>query len=232
MKINTTRANIPLTQREYDRLVEDKYTINLSNRLTTKQIKKRIAERKQFNTARSVLKWAVIPFIAFMLLIVASLFPNHSEANYIPDEYRYYWVDNFQDYARAVRKETCYRVWTKILWKVTEEQIKHCTTVNTLITAIESNYMKSNRCIKNNNCKWLKGWQNWRYWFMKFNSLYEQNLYFAEKWFTYHYKKSLHTLVYWYRQKDWSYKFGWTYTQQNTYYTFLRNKYYKVYNNL
>jgi len=235
IKINKNTAWLPLSQKEYDRLIENKNTINLSNRLTTKQILRKRDIRKAKRDVLPILKLVLWAVIIFSIIILGNLFKTPVNANYevIPDEYKYYWVDNFQDYARAIRKETCYRVWKKVLWdNLTVKQVKHCATTNTLITAIESNYMKSNRCIKDNNCKWLKGWSNGKYWFMKFKNLYEQNLYFAEKWFKYHYKKSLYTLVYWYRQKDGSLKYGWTYTQQDTYYNFLRSKYNRVYKSL
>jgi hypothetical protein len=98
----------------------------------------------------------------------------------------------------------------------------------TLINAYESGFGTSNRCINNNNCMGLKWWSNWSYWFLTFNSRYEWNLYFAEKWFTYHYKKSLHTLIYWFRQAGWEYRYWWSYTDQETYYVFLKNNYYRV----
>lgn len=167
--------------------------------------------------------------LATVLVFTISIYNSPKvSANSVNEEYTYYWVDNYRDYARKIRLETCERVWKQILWEVTEEQIEHCGTINTIITAIESANMNSNRCTKDNNCKWLKGWQNGKYGFMKFDTKYEQNLYFAEKWFTYHYKKSIHTLVFGYKQKDWKYRYGWTYTQQNTYYTFVRSKYYGV----
>ena len=230
IKVDTTRANLTLDQRTYDNYVNDKNTVNLSNRKTTKQIKQSINNRKQFNTARSMLKWAVLPLIALIVLVIANGIWTTVEADYISnDEYSYYGVDNFQDYSRAIRKETCYRAGTQILWEVTDKQVKHCTTSLTLITAIESANMSSRRCLEDLNCMGLKWWTNWKYWFMKFKTQYAGNMYFSEKWFTYHYKKSLHTLVFGYKQKDWSYRYGWTYTQQNTYYAFLRNNYYRVY---
>jgi hypothetical protein len=56
IKINIKNANTPLSQREYDRLAEDKNTINLSDRKTTKQIKRSIENRKQFNHIKEIMK--------------------------------------------------------------------------------------------------------------------------------------------------------------------------------
>jgi len=231
IKINTTKANLPLSQREYDRIVNDKNTINLSNRLTTKQIKQKRIERAQKTQAKHILKWLLLPFITLLVLVIANGIWTSVHANY-NDELKYYNVDNGRDLARAKRIEVCERVWKSMLWEVTQEQINHCATMNTIITAIESGNMKSNRCMNYNNCKWLKGWQNGKYGFMKFNSLYEQNIYFTEKWYKFHYKKSIHTLIYWYRQKDWNYKYWWTSTQRDIYYSFVRSKYYKVLNEI
>ena len=197
---------------------------------------------RQYNRAKRIKakkKKEMIQYFKFMFISIVSILifigiintptANASNTN---AEYAYYGVDNYRDYARKIRLETCERVWKQILWEVTQKQIDHCGTVNTIITAIESANMNSNRCIRDNNCKWLKGWQNGKYGFMKFETKYEQNLYFAEKWFTYHYKKSLHTLVYGYKQTNWEYRYGWTYTQQNTYYAFVRGKYYGVLNEI
>lgn len=176
----------------------------------------------------------ILSFLIILIICLANSPKTNANANneQINSEYAYYGVDNYKDYARSLRKEACYRVWTKILWEITSEQVNHCATGNTLINAYESWFGTSNRCINDNNCMWLKGWSNWYYGFLKFDSRYEANLYFAEKWFTYHYKKSLHTLIYGFKQANWEYRYGWSYTDQETYYIFLRNNYYSVLNEI
>lgn len=174
-------------------------------------------------------KFLVCMGLLFIVLLV--LYPisetnaNKSEIMDNFNELEYYWVDNHKDLARKYRIEACYIT----NMEATEKQLTHCATMMALVTAIESDYMQSPRCKNDKNCTGIKGWQNWKYWFMKFESVYEHNLYFAEKFWKYHYKKSLFTFVYWYKQNNWSYKYGWTYTQQDTYLQFLRNNYEKVY---
>lgn len=168
--------------------------------------------------------------IFFLALIgILSLFNiifwEKTYANY---EFKTYNVTNYKDLARMKRVETCKRVNPN----TTREQVIHCATMNTLVTAMESASMQSNRCIRDNNCKWLKGWQNGKYGFMKFDSLYEQNIYFAEKFWKYHYKKSFFTFVYGYKQSDGSYRYGWSYTDQASYLQFLKSKYSTVYNEI
>ena len=92
--------------------------------------------------------------------------------------------------------------------------------------------MQSRRCTEDLNCKGLKGWQNGSYGFMKFDSYYQENIYFAEKFWKYHYKKSLFTFVYGFKQKDGSWKYGWTYTEQATYLDYLQSNYDKTYSEL
>ena len=94
----------------------------------------------------------VLSFIIFLFILIGvNLSTGTVEANY-NSEYAYYGVDNFRDYARAIRKETCYRALNEALEDVTEKQVIHCATANTLITAIESANMKSRRCVEDNNC--------------------------------------------------------------------------------
>lgn len=189
-------------------------------------------DRKRKNMIHIIATGLLITLLVFTLAMVNSPEETNASNGQINSEYAYYGVDNFRDYSRAIRKETCYRALTEALEDVTEKQVIHCATSETLITAIESANMNSRRCVEDNNCMWLKGWQNGRYGFMKFKTQYEWSLYFSKKWAKYHYKKSLHTLVFGYKQPNWEYRYGWTYTQQHTYYAFLRNNYYRVYDEI
>ena len=148
-------------------------------------------------------------------------------------EYESYWVENYKDYARMQRIEACERMQIEVLWESDRNKTIHCATIMTLITAYESWYMTSNRCIKDFNCTGLK-WQveNGSYWFLTFSNHYDWNIYFAEKWFTYHHPKSIHTLIWGYEQEDGSYKYWWSTTDQATYVQFINNKYNIEKNNL
>ena len=170
----------------------------------------------------------VIIAITILATISLSILFYTTEVNADNTEaFKYYWVDNDRDYARSLRIEACERTWRKI--EVTNEQILHCATVMTLITAFESDWMQSNMCLTTNNCMWLKGRSDYMYWFLTFRSHYEANLYFAQKWWKYHYKKRLHTLIYGYIQEDWSYKWGYSTTDKWHYFNFMRNNYWKTY---
>jgi hypothetical protein len=168
--------------------------------------------------------------LAFIIsFAIFFMFYAKSNASYNP-EFQYYWVTNFQDYSRKIRLETCERTQKEILWSVKEELTLHCATLLTLKTAYESNYMKSSMCLNQLNCVWLKWirW-DWTYWFLTFKSIYQANLYYWEKFFLYHYKKSNFTLIYGFKQNDWSYKFWWSTTDMQTYVKFLDDNYNRVY---
>ena len=226
----------PLTNKQREAILNDKNIINLKWELSQKQIDKKRKFRKFELWLNKFIKYFYsIAFILILLGLIligllkcsTAIFASENEV-IINDEFTYYQVDNYKDLARAKRIETCYRTNPE----ASKELITHCATMNTLVTWIESKGMQSDRCKNDMNCKWLKGWQNWRYWFMKFNSYYEENLYFAEKFWKYHYKKNLFIFVYWFKQKDWSYRYGWTATQQDTYLFYLNQNYYKIYSEI
>lgn len=224
------------TQKEIDLLLDDSNTINLTSKISSKEAYKRRLARLDRKEWKEIIKGLILPIIALIVIFVTSFIWNNADAYEIPAEYKYYWVDNFQDYSREIRKEACYRTWKEILWEVTEEQVKDCATKLTLQVAYESGYMSSPRCVNDFNCvgmKWYK--QDWTYWFLVFNSQYEWYLAYWEKFWKYHYKKSIRTLIFWYIQADWSYKYGWSgddlYTKQR-YINFIISKYNSVYRSL
>lgn len=171
--------------------------------------------------SKKIALFAILSTIMYILLWIIWIVATHASN----DELSYYWVNSYKDLARVHRLEACERVNPE----ATRDQILHCGTMMTIVTAIESDFMQSPRCRNYKNCTGIKGWQNGKYGFMKFDSVYAHNLYFAEKFWKYHYKKSLFTFVYGYKQTDGSYKYGWTYTQQSTYLQFVRSKYSIVY---
>ena len=177
--------------------------------------------------------WLLISLFIWVLTSFINVDAHYIHYSNNNTEYSYYWVDNYKDYARMQRLEACERKQIEILKKSNQKRTIHCATMMTLITAYESWYMKSNRCVNQKNCMWLKGrrW-NGSYWFLTFKNHYDWNIYFADKWFIYHYKKSIHTLIYGYKQNDWSYKYWWSTTDQVTYVAFIKDKYSLVYNEL
>lgn len=233
-----------LTQSKLDRLLENKSTINLSWRFSTQQhfdMRNRRIKRyqkkilKKYTFALLLFAWVVS--ILFWVSKPADTFWNaHSSNFWWMSEYEYYGVDNFADYTRKLRLETCERTWVSILWEISEEQLLHCWTILTLITAYESDYMNSPRCVNDNNCMWIKWTQpNWAYGFLKFENQYKWYLYFGEKFWNFHYKKSIHTLIYWYLQENWTYKYGWSGDSleiKQRYVDFVSSKYDLVYNQL
>lgn len=230
-----------LKQSELDKYIDSKYTINMTNKVSTKQMLKGRAIRLSKKNELPLLKFALSSVL--MILVLVGIFLNRSPVNAhsiaiqekapTNAEYEYYGVDNFQDYSREIRKETCYRAWNQILWDVTEKQVKHCATLLTLQVAFETGYMTSNMCVNNKNCIWLKGYRdNWTYGFLTFDTQYDWYMMYSEKFFTYHYKKTIHTLIWGYIQKDWNYRWGWSTTDQARYVNFIRNKYNTVYDSL
>lgn len=241
MKI--TIKNWVLTQKRLDTLMENSSTINLSWRLTTKQIlqkrKQRFA-RRRFNLLKTywitILGWAMLVLILLWIWKPAETFWNTLETNiWWNPEYERYWVDNFQDYSRKIRLETCDRSAREVWKQTTMEELYHCATMLTLVTAYESWFMTNPRCINDNNCMWIKWTQNWHYGFMKFNSQYEWYMYFWKKFWTYHYNKSIKTFVWWFQQNDWTWKYGWSGDApvvKERYTKFIQDRYGLVYQSL
>ena len=237
MKI--TIKNWVLTQKRLDNLMENSSTINLSWRLTTKQIlqkrKQRFA-RRRFNLIKTywitILGWAVLILILFLVWKPAETFWNTLETKiWVNEEYQRYWVDNYQDYIRKIRLEICDRSARQVWLQISTEQLLHCWTMMTLVTAFESDYMASRLCVEDNNCIWIRSWGK----FKKYSSQYEWYMDFGVKFWTYHYKKSIFTFVWWYKQTDWSWWYGWSWDapyKKQQYTDFINSKYDLVYNQL
>jgi len=225
-----------LTQSNFDKLVADKYTINLSDRKTTDQIQKQRRNRKVSrikSKLKPIMYWLLTTAFIWVLTSFIPADAHYTYNSNTNSEYEYYGVDNYKDYARMQRLEACERMQIEKLEISDQKKTLHCATIMTLITAFESDFMKSNRCMNDNNCMWLKGKRpNRSYWFLTFDNHYDWNIYFAEKWFTYHHPKSIHTLIWGYEQADWSYKYGWSTTDQAIYVAFIKDKYSSVYKDL
>ena len=119
VEVNISKANLKLSQIEFDALVNNKTTINLSSRKTTKQIKETRRNRIQFNTARKVLKWLVIPFIAFMVLVIGIWITNDTNAyNWEHDRFLAHFpletrvIGCYNNYTKETREDyICTKPW-------------------------------------------------------------------------------------------------------------------------
>jgi len=140
---------------------------------------------KVVNYGYIVLHYLGMFALAFIVsFIIFFLFYAKSNANYIPPEYKYYWVDNEQDYQRKLRIEACTRVYEQnkdfideTFIHNTQNAIIRCSSMMTLIWAYESDYFRSNMCVKNSNCFWIKDYTTWN--FKVYNDRYEWYLDFA-----------------------------------------------------
>lgn len=101
-------------------------------------------------------------------------------------------------------------------YKLTEKIID-CAIRMHGVYIFESWYWKSDLCIFKNNCLWIKNSVNSYYWHNWFISKTEERKVFADKYFEFHHKKDPHTFIFWYKQKDWSYKWGWATWNRNAY---------------
>ena len=217
IKIKTKNANLPLSQKEYDRLVENKNTMNLTNRLTTKQIKQSINNRTTKNKCISLFK-SILPYFITTLVIVVAVWINWAKtsANEL----------SIQDKIRLERLEICQQAYK--LSNIEEKQIYwqipavRCATYMTLIYAYESNYWTSRKCTEHNNCWWIKGnWYDTPKGFLHFKTQRSGRMYFAKKYFRWHYKKNVSTFVY-----------NWSMTDRETYIDFVNSKWFEIYRQL
>ena len=172
--------------------------------------------------------------LAFIIsFAIFFMFFAKSNASYNP-EFAYYWVDNYQDYARKIRIEACTRVYEqnkefvdKTFIHTTQNVVTRCATFTTLIKAYESWYWKSNMCESNFNCFWIKDWNTWK--FKVYNSEYEWYLDFARLYLV------------WNWTMDWKWHKNRTITEfvrnwswdseevENRYINFVTSKYWEIY---
>ena len=97
-----------------------------------------------------------------------------------------------------------------------------CATYMSLIFAYESGYGKSAKCVKTNNCFWLKwNWYDTPKGFLHFKTQTEGREYFAKKYFKWHYKKDIKTFVH-----------NWSMTDQKIYTTFVKDRFWKFHNEI
>jgi len=223
MKTNIKINKRNLTTKQMDKIIEDENTINLTWKQSTGQ---RIRARKRARVENRLIRlltspvfWAImVPF--FIILVLLSKQVNASDTEQV----------SIQNSIRMERKEVCWRVQRQLRPELWTDDINRCATVMTLNYAIESKFWQV--AVRPNNKLWLKGRQNGSYGFMTFNSEYEARLYWAEKYYTYHYKKSMHTYIYWYKQSDWSWKWWYTATQKDMYYNFFMKRWNTIYNEI
>ena len=129
--------------------------------------------------------------------------------------------------------EACNRVYTENKdWVDSTYEHKNqnvvvrCATYMELIWQFESWNYKSDMCINQNNCYWIKGTQNWVYWFMTFKTRYQAKLYFAEKYLVWHGNN------YFRGHKNRNIKqfvYNWSHTDQAVYTRFVHSRYWETF---
>ena len=133
---------------------------------------------------------------------------------------------SIRDKIRLERLEVCQKAYkmTHINEQFIYKQIPavRCATYMSLIYAYESNFWKSERCVRDKNCFGIKwNWIDTPRWFLKFETETQGREYFAKKYFKFHYKKKVSEFV-----KSWSM------TDQDTYINFVSSKYWNMYKEL
>lgn len=167
----------------------------------------------------------IVSFALFFLLY------TKSNASYIPDEYKYYWVDNEQDYQRKLRLETCQRVYEQnknfvdeTFIHTTQNPVVRCATMMTLIWAYESDYFQSNMCKTQNNCFWIKSFTTWQ--FKSYNNRYENYLDFARLYLVWNWNNTFK----WHKNRNITqFVYTWSMTDRETYIDFLNKRFWNTY---
>jgi len=135
-----------------------------------------------------------------------------------------------RDKIRLERLEVCQKYFDKykkekqiprfIRWKLA---VVSCAIRMHWVYIMESWAWKSEMCRKQKSCLWIKTYRYWKYWHFPFKTYREEREIFADKYFKYHFKKSPFTFIYWYKQNDWSYKWGWASWNKKQYVNLLNN---------
>lgn len=172
----------------------------------------------------------VITVFSIMITIITFAYHNATKTN-ADSETTYYNVEKeskltLQDKIRLSRLRICQDEYknAEIGQQFIHEQIPavRCATYMTLIYAFESHYWQSQMCKNQKNCMGMKGnWKDTPAWFLTFKNYDEANIYFAQKYWQWHYKKKINTFV-----NDWST------THQTEYKQFLNSKYDDTYKEL
>ena len=101
-----------------------------------------------------------------------------------------------------------------------QDPVARCSTFMTLVFAFESWYGKSERCLRDKNCFWIKwNWIDTPAWFLTFKTYDEWNRYFAKKYFRWHFNKNIDVFVH-----------SWTMTDRKVYTEFMKDNYWGIYN--
>ncbi len=170
-------------------------------------------------------------YIFIISFAIFFIFFAKSNASYIPPEFQYYWVDNYQDYARSLRLEACTRVYEQnkefvdeTFIHTTQNVIIRCWTMMSLIEAYESWYWKSNKCETTSNCFWIKDFNTWN--FKVYNSKYEWYLDFARLYLVWNWDNSFRGHK---NRTITEFVTAWSMTDRETYISFLNSKYWIIY---
>ena len=153
-------------------------------------------------------------------VVLAVLIPI-SETNALEGQ-----LDGIRNNIRQERLEVCQKAYKEsgINKQFLYEQIPavRCATYMTLIYAYESNYGKSKKCTVQKNCHGMKwNWINHPAWFISFNTYKESKEWFANRYFKFHYKKSIRVFI-----------SNWSMTDRETYIDFVENNYWETYREL
>ena len=156
--------------------------------------------------------------IVFLLVVIFGIAINKTNADYNNNPNL-----SIQDKIRLERMEVCQQAYklSNINEKFLYWQIPavRCTTYITLIYAYESNFWKSKKCIEKNNCWGIKGnWYDTPRWFLSFKTQRAGRLYFATKYFKWHYKKNVNEFIN-----------SWSMTDRKTYKHFVWSRWFKIY---
>lgn len=153
-------------------------------------------------------KVMVIMGVIFTLLLVMYPFneTNANESN----------VLSIRDKIRLERINICNEYFQKYkniknvpMFVRNKTAVVSCAIRMHWVYIMESWSGQSEMCKKRNSCLWIKSKVNWYYGHNKFSSYNEERRIFADKYFKYHFKKSPFTFIYWYKQTNWKYKWGW-----------------------
>ena len=140
------------------------------------------------------------------------------------------------DSIRADRVNACERAYNEyqehiqdryIHWD--QDPVVRCATYMHLVFAYESGFWTSNKCVKKNNCFWIKKptydfakddiqYTVWAGRFLQFDNWQDWNLAFARLYYRFHMNKTINQFVY-----------GWSMTDRWTYISFMKERYWDTY---
>ncbi|PZM86410.1 hypothetical protein DLH72_01010 [Candidatus Gracilibacteria bacterium] len=184
--------------------------------------KYKVKKRKNYGFDFNLIKKSIV--IAGFILFFLTIYLNYFYIGKVDAKKNL----TIQEKIRISRLQAC-KKYAKIEKIYGQDAVTRCATFATIVFAFESNFGRSNMCLKKKNCYGMKGnGVEYPAGFITFKNYEKGDEYFAKKYFQFHYKKKFESFI---KGKCQNGKCsgGWSATDQEIYVDFFKKNYIKIY---